>query len=250
MMFCGDSKEILRDVSIFGDKCIDHTITDPPYSQEFHSVNRIGGGNDGADRRESYGFDGLKDEDRPLLAEVFHRITKRWVACFSDPESAHLWKAAMLLAGMRYKRQCIWVKLGCTPNMTGDGPASGHEPITFGHAKAAGHTRWNGGGNRGVWIHPIVHDEIEREHSTPKPVALMLDIVKLFTDAGEVVLDPFAGGASTGVACMRLGREFVGIELRPEAYAKACERLRAEENQSTVAEQRSGQAGLFERLAG
>lgn len=50
------------------------------------------------------------------------------------------------------------------------------------------------------------------DHPTLKPTALMECLVKLVTADGQTVLDPFMGSGSTGVACERLGRRFVGIE--------------------------------------
>lgn len=53
-------------------------------------------------------------------------------------------------------------------------------------------------------------------HPTVKPIALMEYLVKLVSREGQVILDPFMGSGTTGMACKRLGREFVGIELMPE----------------------------------
>jgi site-specific DNA-methyltransferase (adenine-specific) len=147
---------------------------------------------------------------------------------------------------MRYCRQAIWIKRGCTPQLTGDRPASGHECISCAHASTAntpGRTVWNAGGKRGVYDHPIVSGE--REHTTPKPVPLMLELVADFTSPGETILDPFAGSGTTGVAALRLGRRFIGIEKDPTYFRLACDRLRAEEQGSTLQAARSGQEPLF-----
>lgn len=53
-------------------------------------------------------------------------------------------------------------------------------------------------------------------HPTVKPLALMEYLVKLVSREGQVVLDPFMGSGTTGMACERLDREFVGIEMIPE----------------------------------
>jgi len=53
-------------------------------------------------------------------------------------------------------------------------------------------------------------------HPTVKPLALMEYLVKLVSREGQVVLDPFMGSGTTGMACKRLGREFIGIEMMPE----------------------------------
>lgn len=65
-------------------------------------------------------------------------------------------------------------------------------------------------------------------HTTQKPLPLMVELVRQFTDPGDVVLDPFCGSGTTGAACLRTGRKFIGIE-RDEHYARvARERLEGE----------------------
>ena len=51
------------------------------------------------------------------------------------------------------------------------------------------------------------------EHPTPKPIELASHFIQLHTQPGDVVLDPFAGGGTTGVAAAALGRKFIGIEI-------------------------------------
>jgi site-specific DNA-methyltransferase (adenine-specific) len=87
----------------------------------------------------------------------------------------------------------------------------------------------------GEWVE--THSEpVKRanHHPTVKPVALMCWLVKLVARPGELVLDPFTGSGSTGVACVTEGREFVGIEREADyiaiakariAYAEAQQRL-------------------------
>ncbi len=86
----------------------------------------------------------------------------------------------------------------------------------------------------------------EVAHPSPKPIALMRWIVTHASAPGSVVLDPFAGSGTTGVACMQLGRRFVGIERDPTYFALCVERLRAEENSTTLRAKQSGQSALFE----
>ena len=64
-----------------------------------------------------------------------------------------------------------------------------------------------------------------RVHPTQKPIRLFECLVADFTKPGDVVFDPFAGSGTTGVAAMRLGRKFVGIELDPRHAATARRRL-------------------------
>jgi site-specific DNA-methyltransferase (adenine-specific) len=68
-------------------------------------------------------------------------------------------------------------------------------------------------------------------HPAQKPVALMQWCVAKTTGT---VLDPYMGSGSTGVACLRLGRAFVGIELDPDYFAIACQRLQAEAAQGLL----------------
>ena len=60
------------------------------------------------------------------------------------------------------------------------------------------------------------------EHPTQKPVDLMRNVVEW---TAGVVIDPFMGSGTTGVACAKLGRKFVGIELEPKYFDIACQRI-------------------------
>ena len=63
------------------------------------------------------------------------------------------------------------------------------------------------------------------KHSTEKPVALMEWIFKYYSKEGDVVLDPTMGSGSTGVACKNMNRNFIGIEMDPEIYEVAVNRI-------------------------
>ena len=62
-------------------------------------------------------------------------------------------------------------------------------------------------------------------HPCAKPLAWMTWVVELASRVGEVVLDPFMGSGTTGVACLERGRRFVGIEVDPGYFEIACARL-------------------------
>lgn len=64
-----------------------------------------------------------------------------------------------------------------------------------------------------------------KHHPTMKPVALMKWCIG-FLPAEGVILDPFMGSGSTGVACAQMGREFIGIEIDQDYFDIACERIR------------------------
>ena len=82
-------------------------------------------------------------------------------------------------------------------------------------------------------------------HPTEKPLSLMIELVSLFTDPGDLVLDPYAGSGTTGVACMRLGRRFAGAERDDRYHALAKERLDAEASGISLQASRAGQQSLF-----
>jgi DNA modification methylase len=56
------------------------------------------------------------------------------------------------------------------------------------------------------------------DHPTPKPVALAAHFIRLHTQPGDLVLDPFAGRGWVGQACIALGRRYIGIEIDAEHY--------------------------------
>jgi site-specific DNA-methyltransferase (adenine-specific) len=65
----------------------------------------------------------------------------------------------------------------------------------------------------------------EDAHPTPKPIELAQHFIRLHTLPGETVLDPFMGGGSTAVACVRDGRKFIGVELDPQWFDYSCRRV-------------------------
>ena len=62
-------------------------------------------------------------------------------------------------------------------------------------------------------------------HPCPKPDSWMRWAVDLGSRRGDVVLDPFMGSGTTGVACANLGRKFIGIEIERKYFDIACERI-------------------------
>lgn len=214
---------------------VDHVITDPPYGQRVYDNAK------GLKRKEltqdeqrrrghaliqmADGAIGSIDAMVEPLASHFARVSRRWVIVFSDFEMTTAWRSACESAGLRYVRTGAWVKPDAMPQMTGDRPAVGFEPATIFHA--AGKMRWNGGGHTAVWTYGTTR--VGRpNHPCPKPEPLMCELVSSFTDAGDVVLDPFMGSGTTLVAAKRLGRKAIGIE-REEKYCEVAAKRLAQE---------------------
>jgi len=69
------------------------------------------------------------------------------------------------------------------------------------------------------------------DHPSPKPLDYMLKLIERTTKEGDWVFDPFMGSGTTGVACHRLGRHFVGIECVEKYFNLAVDRLNEEDSQ-------------------
>lgn len=72
-----------------------------------------------------------------------------------------------------------------------------------------------------------VERHIEREHPTQKPVGVMSWCLQHLPDDAQIILDPFMGSGTTGVACAQLGRKFIGIEREQKYFDIACKRIEA-----------------------
>jgi site-specific DNA-methyltransferase (adenine-specific)/site-specific DNA-methyltransferase (cytosine-N4-specific) len=82
-------------------------------------------------------------------------------------------------------------------------------------------------------------------HGAATPYPLCHWWVRYLSKPGDLILDPFAGSGTTGVAALRLGRRFAGAEQDATHYATACERLTAEAAGQTLAASRAGQLSLL-----
>lgn len=244
----GDCREVLPTLGQ-----VDHVITDPPYSRDLYLKFRSNKGARGVESKQTSNHlalanmaIGAVEDIHEVCSLEFVRLAKRWMIVFHDAETGHLWREGL---GESYVRAGVWVKPNAVPQISGDRPGQGFEAITIGHAK--GRKRWNGGGHSAVWVHcavnanPIADDRACNPHPCPKPLSLMLELVELFTDPDDLVLDPFCGSGTTGVACLRLGRRFIGIEKDATYAAVARERLEAESKGLTLRDARAGQLPMF-----
>lgn len=248
----GSCLDPVSGLASLADKSIDVTITDPPYEAEAHTKGRrtkrdLGNGVIGV-VEAPLPFAAITEAERTQVGWHIARVTKRWALTFCQIEAVPKWRDAICGApfGHEYVRTMIWHKPDGQPQLTGDRPGMGYEAILVTHVK--GRKRWNGGGRTGVFVENKGAGRAPGSpapHPTTKPLPLMSELVALFTDPGELVLDAFAGSGSTGIACNLSGRRFIGWELSPEYHAIALRRLRGEE-----AKPRPEQPGLFDSLGG
>lgn len=73
--------------------------------------------------------------------------------------------------------------------------------------------------------HLVAYNGDNQFHPTQKPLSIMQWLVEGVSAPGELVCDPFMGSGSTGVAAVRLGRRFIGIEIEPQYFEAACRRI-------------------------
>ena len=85
------------------------------------------------------------------------------------------------------------------------------------------HVLGDGAYGSGSLVVPVT--QADKHHITGKPSALMRELVRI-VPVGGLIVDPFAGSSTTGVACIETGRRFVGVEKTAEYYHVSLERLR------------------------
>lgn len=223
----GDCLDTVAGMACLPDGSVEHVITDPPYEAEAHTKQRRLKRGHGGVKTEPLSFVAISPETRLGFAAHAARLARRWVLAFCQAEAVATWATEFSGAGLDYKRACVWIKTpgpGCQPQLTGDRPGMGYETICAAHSSAE-RSRWNGGGRVGVYDFDKHAKSDQGLHETQKPLALMEALVRDFTDPGDLVVDPFAGSGTTGVACIRLGRRFIGFEKDAKFYEAARRRL-------------------------
>ena len=83
-----------------------------------------------------------------------------------------------------------------------------------------------------VFRHPIVKSRWG--HPTEKPIQLISRYIRIGSNEGDTILDPFMGSGTTGVAALRLNRKFIGIEINNEYFKSAKERIEIEQRQESL----------------
>jgi site-specific DNA-methyltransferase (adenine-specific) len=251
----GDCLAVLRSLPA---ACVGAVITDPPYSS---------GGMFRGDRCQDPSskyvlngtqvshpeFTGDNRDQRSFgywcslwLAEC-QRIAKPGapVCIFSDWRQLAVVTDVLQSGGWIWRGIAVWDKTeACRPAMGRF--ASQSEFIVWGSNGAMPHDR-GVGCLPGVLRAPIRQDD--RYHMTGKPTELMLQVVEICGPDG-LVLDPFSGSGTTGVAAVRRGCRYLGIEREGVYAAISRERLLAECAISSPSAQRAGQVPLFGGWAG
>jgi site-specific DNA-methyltransferase (adenine-specific) len=249
---------------VLAPKSVGLILTDPPYSEHTHANLGREKRKDGGKQREALEFPPLTVEQIAELARLFVATSTGWILVFTDDRSVHAWGESLERAGGRWVRTGHWIKTNPMPQMTGDRPSVGTEPIVIaraddedegypdvvshpiviGHSYTPGVGRmsWRGGGRAACWRGPGP-STAERVHPNQKPLWLLQELAALFAPPGATVLDPFAGSASLGLALLARERfagsktrqlpalpdamSFIGMEQHAPYVQAATERLRA-----------------------
>ncbi len=204
-----------------------HWFSDPPYEKSLHEsknslVRRLR--TDKGPDLKGLNFNSI-DEIREEFTVLAEEYCNGWFVVFCTIEGVSKWADVINESSIKYKRGCVWVKPDCTPQLNGQGPAQGCECFVVAW-NGKGHAKWNAGGKRGIYTHNTNSPSRDGRHPTEKPVKLFMELLKDFTNKDETILDPFMGSGTTGVACAKLGRKFIGIELDENYFNIACERIK------------------------
>jgi site-specific DNA-methyltransferase (adenine-specific) len=257
-MGIGVTPVIIGDATLYMGDCleiaptlgrVDHMIFDGPYEARIHDAKASESKlrNDGGSEMRTINFtciDPIRDDVVALGAQC-----DGWFISFCSPEGIGKWADSINASPMKYKRACHWIKPDSTPQLNGQCPAQGAEHFVCAWA-GKGHSRWNGGGKRGVYTQLVNNQERSGLHPTEKPRRLMSEIICDFTNPGELILDCFMGSGTTGVAALREGRRFIGIEKDPEYFELAVKRITEASRQGDMfappkKHKAKKQAGLF-----
>lgn len=169
------------------------------------------------------------DRGRPMVPKGYGLVDK------SLPNKSLLgipWRLAMALQadGWVLRSEIVWSKPNAIPTTSRDRPAGRHEHIfLFSKGQKYWFDREALGADGDVWT--LATGKNRGEHLASFPVELPARCIGAGCVPGGVVLDPFSGTGTTGVASIRSGRSYVGVDVNVSYHDTAIARLNAEESQ-------------------
>ena len=205
----GDCLELMKDIP---DESIDMILTDPPYGMNYQSGYRK------VTHDKIHGDSGLDWLD-DFVNEIY-RVSKPNTAHYVFCSFHHIDKFKQAIEKkFKVKNILTWVK-----NNTSMGDLKGDfapktEFIIFFHK---GRRLINGTRDPNVLEFKRTQNKL---HPTQKPVDMAEYMIEKFSDEGDVILDPFMGSGTTGVACINTNRNFIGMELDAGYFEVAKDRV-------------------------
>lgn len=217
----GDCLELLKDIS---DGSIDLIVTDPPYDIPQMKGSGTYGHYFDPVREDCQAINILNGFDKRVLDECW-RVMKK--------PNIYLWCNArqipMYLDFFVDKRGCsfdilVWIKDNAMPTYSNKYLTDKEYCLYF---RKGGYCQPEDYKCARTWfMQPInAKDKALYKHPTIKPMRIIHQLVKNSCPEGGVVLDPFMGSGTTGVACAALNRDFIGIELNEEYFKIAETRI-------------------------
>lgn len=222
-IYHGDCRDVLRRRLRY-----DHCFMDPPYEETIHRAKKPRARKlrtDAGPELKALEF-GSVAELRPAIMPLIARDCPGWMIAFCTPEGIAPWRDAIEAAGARYKRACFWHKPDAAPQFNGQGPGYAVEPFVLAWC-GTGFSKWRGGGRGNYFRHNTNNPDRHGENATEKPVALMMELIELFTREGQTILDPCMGSGTTAIAALALGRRFIGIDADERSVKITAARIRA-----------------------
>jgi site-specific DNA-methyltransferase (adenine-specific) len=232
------------------DSSIDFVFADPPYLLSNGGMTVSSGKqvlvNKGA-WDTSNGFEADLEFHRNWISAVKPKLTPNGSIVISGTyHSIYKCGVALEELGFRILNEIIWFKPNGAPNIGARSFAASHETLiwaslnkkakhTFNylemkHGNFPGDSLKNPGKQmRSVWSIPNTpqREKTFGRHPTQKPLALLERIILACTNPGELVLDPFVGSGTTGVAAVANGRNFLGFDIDGEFVTLAKERIKS-----------------------
>jgi site-specific DNA-methyltransferase (adenine-specific) len=212
-LILGDCLERMKEIP---DGSIDMVLTDPPYGMDFQSNRRVVNAKflKIANDNNLNWVDSFIDECHRVMA------VNSSIYFFCSWHNIDHFKQA-IERKFKLKNMIVWVKNNHGSGDLKGGYAPQHEIVFY---ACKGRVL-----NRGKRLPDVIYaDKIPSAklvHPTEKNISMLEIFVGQHTDAGMLVLDPFMGSGTTGVACINLNRNFIGIELDPDYHRIALERI-------------------------
>lgn len=210
----GDARELINDVA---DGSVRLLLTDPPYGMDYQSNRRWS--TTAPDKIANDGQEEFQDLIQDVLAKTMPKLKDdAHVLMFCSWRGEPLVRDVLEKAGLTIKGSLIWVKEEHSAGDVKGSFAPRHERII--HAVK---------GSPEVVPRKADVFQVPRAkrdlHPMEKPVDLLKQLIESTTSEGDLVLDPFAGIASTCVAAIELNRAYIGFELDQDYFEKGRERL-------------------------
>jgi hypothetical protein len=215
-LYLGDCMDILPTLPK-----VDAVITDPPYSERTHAGHDLipRGATSDAATRSKLGYHALTESDVTELSHAYAMACDGWVVWMTDHMLAPVIQRELQGLGRYVFAPLPFFQAGRSVRISGDGPCSWTDWIVAARTKAQ--VKW-GTLPGGYIAGPGWND---KARMGGKPTLLMEALVSDYSRPGQTVLDTHMGAGTTGVACIRTGRKFIGCEVDPEAFALSCRRI-------------------------